>query len=711
MANVFGKTLIGIALSLALAGAPAAQVEAFEEGVALLRLGKPDEALAKFEEVLAADPSNEQAFDLYRQTDQRVWEMLLHNDGEIGKIAKLFLQRARVGRKERNRDEAVIGPLVETATSAADFGERSKAALALMADHGEFAVPALVEKIGNPDDEKGQVYGILALQQIGRPATLPLVEALKSDNETLRTNAAAALAYIKDMRAAPALARLAGNDAKDAVRYAAGKALAALGIGAGADPVKLHLDAARRALTTSGIADEEFSEVVWSMEDGKLVANDVPPALYSFELAKKSAHDALALDPVNEDAKTLLARAYLAEAAAIKDSAAHGDEALAPLVEKIPGLTMMASATGPQVLRRAVADSIGDGMVGGAIAAIELLADVEEPAALGDSPLVAALDHADKRISFAAALALANAAGQAPVPAAERVVRNLANAVSEESIRLIKVIDAAPATAGVVREATARRGMRGNVADSAVSAMDSLYRFPNVDVVVINEILPDERPEAVIGLIKKDPRLQHVKVLVLAKDVEKAAERFGSTIDGTIQSPLSTDNLQKAVDEALPEADETRKRADAVAVAASQALRRLGASAVSLDGALGSLAAQLNRDDSVAVPAAAALGASGGAAQVGALLGSLESDGASIDLKVAAAKALGAIYARTNQAPDEASFNKLIGMLKSGADAKLARAIADALGRARLAPGDKLKLVDAIKGLVRLGNGAASDEG
>jgi hypothetical protein len=241
--------------------------------------------------------------------------------------------------------------------------------------------------------------------------------------------------------------------------------------------------------------------------------------------------------------------------------------------------------------------------------------------------------------------------------------------------------------------------------------MDSLYRFPNVDVVVINETLPDERPEAVIGLIKKDPRLQHVKVLVLAKDVEKAAERFGSTIDGTIQAPLSTDNLQKAVDEALPEVDETRKRADAVAVAASQALRRLGASAVDLQGALANLASQLNRDDSVAIPAAGALGAGGGPAHAGALLAVLDSDAASLDLKVAVAQALGSIYGRAQQAPDEASFQKLLGNLKAGTDAKLARAIVEALGRAKLAPGDKLKLVDAIKGLVRLGGEAASDEG
>lgn len=710
MANVFGKTLLGLSLAIFVTDA-SAQSDAFEEGIVAFRLGKPEEALAKFEEVIKSDPSNVEAFELYRRTDAAVWEMLMAQPGEINKIAKLLLERARVGRKEKSRDEASIDPLVETATTSDDYGERSKAMISLMADHGEFAVPAVIAKIGGSDDEKVQLYGILALQQIGKPATLALVEALKSDDETLRVNVVAALGLIKDGRAAAALAKVASADAKEGVRYSAGKVLQSMNVVAGSNPVQLYLNDARRMLTSSGVADAEFSEVVWSWQDGKLVAIDVPPALYTFELAKKSAHDALDLDPVNDDAKSLLARAYLAEVAAIKDAAARGDEGLAGLQDKVAGLRMMAAATGPDVLRRAVADSIASGTSATSVEAIELLAEVDDPASLGSSPLVAALDNADKRVAYAAALALAGTAGHGAVPAADRVVANLASAVTEESMRLVKVIDAAPATANVV-EAAGKGGLAGTVEATGMKAMDSLFRFPNVDVVVINEILPDERPEAVIGLIKKDPRLAHVKVLVLAKDVDAAAEKFSGMIDGTIQAPLSAENLQKAVSEALPEMDESRKRADRVAVAASEALARLGANSVGLGAALDNLGKQLTRDDTVAVPAARALGQGGGVNNIASLLDAVTGDSASVDLKVAAAHAIGSIYSRAGQAPDEATFGKLLGLLTSGTDAKLTGAVSQALGRVRLTPSDKLKLIDALKGLVSLsGAAAASDEG
>ena len=138
-------------------------------------------------------------------------------------------------------------------------------------------------------------------------------------------------------------------------------------------------------------------------------------------------------------------------------------------------------------------------------------------------------------------------------------------------MRVIKVIDIAPATRQVVAEASGP-GASYQIVDSAVKAIGELYSFPNVDVVVISEIL-DRMPEDVVSLIRKDPRMEQVKILISANDVDVAADRFGATVDGVIQAPLEVQSLQAEVESALAgvEMDLLQRRANDVAVAASNA--------------------------------------------------------------------------------------------------------------------------------------------
>lgn len=699
MARVLGKSLLGILISLVASGSGMAQNEAFTEGVKLYRLGKLEEALAQFESAITADPTNEQAFELWRTTDHAVWQALLLEQGEISKVAQHLLNLATMGRKERSRDEAAIAELVAQATSG-DFGQRSKARLQLIADHGEFAVPALVEKLGDEDDDTGQINAMQVLEHLGRSATLPLIAALATDSELARRNIAAVLVQVGDERAAPAIAQLATTDTSDGVRMAAGEGLRKLGLTGSAVPADLYMAAARRYLTRSGIRPGESSDVVWSFADGALVATDTPGAVYHLELAKQAAHQALALAPSSLEARAIVTGSYLAEAAAIADSAAANpdDEALAALAAQVPALQLMAAGTGLNSVRRAVNDAIAADMVPTAVAGIQLLGVLENRSSLASTPLVAALDVDDRRIAYAAALALTSAAAGGAVPAAARVVDRLANAVTEEAIMTIKVIDVSPATERAVQDTAFRRGFRKSVSDSAVGAMDDLYASPDVDVVVINEILPDALPEAIIGLIRGDARMANTKILVLAKDADAAAERFGDRINGTIAGPLSAENLLAAVEAALADVEPgpRRARANKMAVSASHALEQLAQSQVDVSAAIDNLVAQLNRADDVAIPAAVAIGAGGELGEVTALIGVLQSDAASLDLKVACAGAAGEIFSRAGGL-DQVTVDALLAIVASDADMQLRAAVVGALGKSRLGTDNEMKLINALK--------------
>lgn len=679
MACSFPQSLLAAAVAVVVGGSLLAQDTPLKEASKALRLGQKEAAVEKLREILSSDPSNEDAMALYQSISQDEWYMLMTQQGEIGKIAQSILDRAKAERRERSRDEGAIAQLVATATAAdSDHGTRRAAINKLIVEHGEFAVPALAEKLGNADDEEGQIQAVYTLNMIGAPAVLPLIELLKSSNELVVQNAAAALHHIGDSRANPYMLHLASDSrvgvstiAKNYVakRALQGDAVATL-LGDSASYLKGNVPAGG------------FSEVVWTLVDDKLVATEVPALVYASELAKACARDAVAIAPASLDARSALAQANLGQASLIEASIAQGDEAAKPLEAVAQDLKIAALASGVDSLRSALEASMKQGMAPVALGAIGALADVENLESIGQSALLKALDSTDKRIKYAAAEALVRATGGAEVPAADRVVAVLAEAVAEESVRHVQVIGETEASKAAVAAASAVRGTAVSREANALSGMRSLLINPNVDVVVIHEILPDRLPEDVIGNIKKDVRMANTRIVVVAKDVDAAKARFGEEV-GYIQAPLTGENLLEAVNTALTGVTSpAAARAETYAQGASAALLAIATQKAKIDGALSSLALQLNRADAVAVPAAQAIGLAGGDAQLDALVAALTSAGSN-ELKVAAANAIGEILGRSAGCPDSV-LEALVGAVKAGGEVNVRAAAASALSRAKV---------------------------
>ena len=191
--------------------------------------------------------------------------------------------------------------------------------------------------------------------------------------------------------------------------------------------------------------------------------------------------------------------------------------------------------------------------------------------------------------------------------------------------------------------------------------------------------------------------MANTKIVIVAKDEEKAKARFGETISGVIKAPLTKDNLNEAVTKALEGVAATPQsvRAEGYAKGASESLFALAAGKNNISAALASLAAQLNRADAIAIPAAHALGISGTDAQLDSLLAALKGAG-SVDLKVAAAMAMGQILGRSATCPASCSEG-LMAVLSSDADVKVRTAAAAALGKAKIDDAAKAKLLDSMK--------------
>jgi hypothetical protein len=704
MACSFTQSILAAAVAIVVGGSALAQESSLKAAVNQLRLGHPDEAKATLRTILQQNPSNEEALKLYQSVSQDEWMLLLTGtDEEMRKVAQSLLERAKVERQARSRDAAAIGALVDQATAKdSDYGTRQAAINKLIAQHGEFAVPALVEKLGNADDAEGQIQAVYTLSQLNTAAVLPLIEALKSSKELTVQNAAAALHHIGDLRAAAAMAQLA-NDSRAGVAMIAKSFVQKKGV-KGA-PVELLLEQARNYLKGE-IPAGGFSEVVWRLADDKLVATDVPALLYGAELAKSCAADAVAIAPQDANTVSTLAECNLAQSNLITTGIAGGDESLRALEPVAGELKIAALASGVAALRKALDDGVKEGLAPVALGAIDALATAESADTIGQSnSLVAALGSTDKRVQYAAAAALVRASGGVNIPQADKVVAVLGEAVAEEAVRNIQVIDPTKETGAAVTAANGTRGSNVAVEATAINGMRKTLIAPP-DVLVINEIIPDGLPEDVIGNVKKDPRAANTKIVIIAKDVEAAKTRFGDTVQGVVAAPLTGEALITEVNRVLEGASNPiGARAEGFATHASESLLAIAAKKGAITGALENLGRQLNRGDAVAVPAAKALGFGGAEPQLDALVKAME--GGSAEVKKASAEAIGNILSRSAKCPEPVSKALIDVLAKADADVALRTAAAGALGKAKLDP----KAAGEVQQKLRKVAGSAKTDG
>src|SRR5262245_4644200 len=152
---------------------------AFTEAKDLYKRGHTEEALQKFREILAAQPSPEDALAMWDNAGHDVFMPMLLTPGEQSTISRRFAELAKVGRKEKAGNAETIKPLVEQLNTN-DYRKQRDAIEKLIADHGPYSVEHLYEGLGNQENLELRVNTVYALYRLGEDATLPLIQVLKS---------------------------------------------------------------------------------------------------------------------------------------------------------------------------------------------------------------------------------------------------------------------------------------------------------------------------------------------------------------------------------------------------------------------------------------------------------------------------------------------------------------------------------------------------
>ena len=683
---------LGLLLALSLSTVSAyAQQEDFDQGIDLLRRGRKEEALAAFKRVIASGLSNQDAYELWASSDDSsVWVDMMVEGGEYDLVARRFLELAKLGRKERLNDEDAIRGLVGELRSTEDALERRRLTRQLSADHGEYAVPFLLGGLGEGADDEWRVTAMTALQNMDHAVVLPLMAALGSDNSYLRRNVAMTLGNIGDPRAAGLLQALS-QDSDSSVASAASTAAVACGATGSAIDQLLRIGDDYHNRRASVLRPYQQSDVVWAWANGALESTAVPAALYNNMLSKQAYETALAVDPGSLNALAGIARAYVdmdakitaLEEAGVDVSDLSAEREQAALAVRVAGVEALDRA-----LQWAVRDD--DTATG-----TRLCAALAEAASEPTPGLLGAVEHSEGSLQGEAAVALASTSWRAGLPADAFVVGRLSEAVGREILRIVAVVDGDAGRAGGIARGLSGRDVMVNHRGTGGSGIVMLHSLPGVDAILLGDGLPDMTLDQILADIEGNEALAETPVYLVTGNSE-VSDLYGERVDGTLSG---SDDLS-ALDEVF-EARLTGDRARAAVLAerAATALAHLAQAGQSdLASASDALTSNLaTRADAVALPAMRALGAAGGAGAVDSLMGIVSDSAKSDEVRVAAADALGGIFARAGLGGQ--SGVALRDLLSSDSSVEVKRAAARALGRLQLAGSDRAALISAAASL------------
>jgi HEAT repeat protein len=667
--------------------------------------GRYEDALTKLREYVAGNPGDDEVYAVLRDTEERVKIRALAQGGEHERLMRYLLDKARPAAEARSRDPETVKRLVEEAMSG-EADVRRRAGLQLAAMAGDHAVPELLPHLASADAET-VVNAIFALHYVGGEAVLPLAEAMESDDARLRAYVAVVLGDLRDPRALPVLRRAAMHDADENVKAKATEAIAK--IRAGGPPVSAADSFVRmgeRYLAGDpGVLtelDETFN--LWRWEDGALVAHQVPRAFHGYELAVDHATSALALEPAHRGARSLLVRSLAAQKI---EGALLGEQAPEAAARALD----VAALQGFSAASDALADAMATRQWDVATEVTRVLQATYDRRPLAGHPLGAALAAPDRRLRYAAAVALLRMSPPGPFENSQQVPALGAQAASEVALRQVLVIDDHD-------DARARLLMDLREAGYLVADDSDGFRgvaraktMPALDVIVVRADLGDPSNTiptyryrsslSVIDEILADARTRDARIVVVAGgenperlEATKAflTQKYGDKVAGFIEEPLVASAYLPTVEAAVGKGEDGPDRQRALVLAADAAAAfaeaNTGCTAWDFRIAIEPLATGAAEGPSpeirmAAVRALGNLRAGGGAA----LAAVLRSGDAPEELKVAAARSLGEVLSVVP--PGEGEVEALVEAAK-GEGAVAAEAM-KALGKAKLTPQQALE--------------------
>jgi CheY-like chemotaxis protein len=693
----------GTGATLAAQGVDQETETLFMEAIDLYKRGRDAEALEKLKQVLARDPSNEEAFRLREKVSMAMWIDLMTRKGELQAVINEFLRKASVGEREKRKDPEEVAKLLEQLRTG-DYAAQREAILKIEREHGDLAVPAIVAALAETSNEDYRNELLRLLAQLGPEATLPLVQCLKSPDLALKTQVVIGLGLIKDDRSAAALKALVESATEETLITAAERARRGVGLSESMmnlSAKELYVDMAAKYYRRSPAVMKEFSahRVVWHWAGGKLAYYEVPLYLYHLYIAEEACYDALAVDPAYRPAQIWLARVHLAQKQELQAAVSGGSDEAKTLAEKMAKAEFLAASAGVDNLEEAVRVCIQDQDLAVAEAGIFTLGELLTGPTFQGGVLAEALTSQHKLVRYAAAIVVGNLVPAASFANSDAVTPELSHCVAESTMRSILVIDDNQETRNQLLAELREFGYFATGAHSGATGILLGKRPPTPDLIILKTTLGESdtsiATQGVLDEFKNDVRTKDIPVIGLAPEARADADKdlFGDKLAGIVKIPLVKDAYAGTVKDAFRERGEDQAKALHYAELAAKALAKLAmADKLNPRKALGDLIGAIgDKPDNVKLPAIEALGGIGDASALAALKDAFTNEAQSPEVRAAAAVAIGQICRNAGSIELDVYQALLEGLGSS--DLTVARGAAKGLGIAPLSPAQRTEVV------------------
>jgi HEAT repeat protein len=485
----------------------------------LINLGRPEEAKKYLKTLIDSKPNRGTLASLQQSFGSGIFFRLTSNEA-MQPEGRPFAQAVLDAAYQVAHDPARIAALIKQLSDPSESARY--AALVDLRVVGEDAAVALIQALADPTRAAERTALRRGLVGLGRATEGPAFAALESTNEDLRLQVLAVLTSLDTRAVVPFLLRPALLSKPNSVaRNFAEKALVRMLDGLPTmGAAQRYLERETRAYfrgQLSGQADHEgfVTQWRWDNRSQRPIVERVTPRTASLRTAARLAGELTQLVPSNAEFRMIHVTAVLESS-----KLAAGWEQRLEIGTSTP-LAMLSNFKPPD-LEAVLEFAIKQEHLAAAVAALEIAGEMKSTEFISSSNgqpriLVQSLQHADRRVRFAALEAVQAIDPHAPFAGASLIPEAIASFARASGKRRVLVahpiIEQAQSLVGLLSEL----GFEAEKALVGEQVLDLALQHSDVEIILLSDAIDRPRALDVLQQIRREPRLAKLPVGLLAR--------------------------------------------------------------------------------------------------------------------------------------------------------------------------------------------------
>ncbi len=308
-------SIIYYLLSIVCLSGQVAQIDYFKEGIELYKQGKLDKAYEVLENALKE--SRELNPDIIRffvfELEKDLLIEMIAKGGKLARTAKRILELSKAAIEGYKLSEEELDKQIAILKDEKSPFDKKHIAINKLILIGKKAIPILVDALGDEKNETFRTNAIITLTKFQDIAVIPLVASLKSDNVLQKRNALIVLANIRNKIASPYISKIAKSRKEDEGIRAFAKKVLRKWFPNSKEPTKaLFTKYAHYILKSPPKLEHDLEDLAsfWEFKDQKLTYTNVYAFQTKYLLAEQYLLEALKLDTNFTPAQIILALTY-----------------------------------------------------------------------------------------------------------------------------------------------------------------------------------------------------------------------------------------------------------------------------------------------------------------------------------------------------------------------------------------------------------------